>query len=188
MTLLDKAIVYATNAHSGVYRKGSKIPYILHPMEAAIIAASMTCDEEIIAAAVLHDVVEDTPTTKEQLATEFGKRIAELVCADSENKREERPAAETWEIRKQETLDRIPDASRDEQIIILADKLSNLRSIWLDYLAVKDELWNKFNVKDKSKHCWYYTGIAERLDKVKSTNAFREYSDLLVAVFGFNIP
>lgn len=187
MTVLDKAIIFATNAHSGMFRKGTKIPYIVHPLEAAAIAATMTVDENVIAAAVLHDVIEDTPTTSEQLEIEFGKRVAELVCADSENKREDLPAAETWEIRKQETLDYIPTASRDEQIIILADKLSNLRSIYRDYITIKDELWNKFNVKDKSKHCWYYSSIAKALDKVKDSNAFQEYTELLFAVFGFEI-
>ncbi len=187
MTILDKAIIFATNAHSGIFRKGTKIPYIVHLLEAAAIAATMTVDEEVIAAAVLHDVIEDTPATKEQLEIEFGKRIAELVCADSENKREDRPAAETWEIRKQETLDHIPNASKEEQIIILADKLSNLRSIYRDYISIKDELWEKFNVKEKSKHYWYYSSIAERLNKVKKTCAFQEYIELLVAVFGFEI-
>ena len=187
MTILDKAIIFATNAHSGAFRKGTKIPYIVHPLEAAAIAATMTDDEEVIGAAVLHDVIEDTPTTKEQLIAEFGSRIAELVCADSENKREDKPAAETWEIRKQETLDYIPNASRDEQIIILADKLSNLRSIYRDYVTMKDELWNRFNVKDKSKHGWYYGGIAKALNKVKNSCAFQEYIELLVAVFGLEI-
>lgn len=187
MTILDKAIIYATNAHSGATRKGSKIPYIIHPMEVAAIAASMINDEEVIAAAVLHDVIEDTPTTMEELEAVFGKKIAELLCADSENKREDRPAVETWEIRKKETLDYIPSASKEEQIIILADKLSNLRSIYIDYLTMKDEVWNKFNMKEKSKHCWYYSSIAEKLNKVKDSYAFQEYIELLIAVFGLEI-
>lgn len=184
MTILDKAIIFATDAHSGSFRKGTRIPYIMHPMEAAAIASSMTVDEDILAAAVLHDVVEDTNTTAEQLAAEFGARIAALVCADSEDKREDRPAAETWELRKRETLDHIPDASRDEQIIILSDKLANLRSIYRDYAAIGDALWSKFNVKDKAKHKWYYCGVAERLDKVKDACAYKEYVALLAAVFG----
>ena len=185
MTVLDKAIIYATNAHSGACRKSSKIPYIVHPMEAAAIAARLTDDEEVIAAAVLHDVVEDTDTTTEMLEREFGKRIAALVCADSEDKREDRPAAETWEIRKRETLENIPKASRDEQIIILSDKLANLRTIYDGCTAIGDELWNIFNVKDKSKHAWYYCGVADRLDKVNGTNAYEEYVELLYRVFGW---
>lgn len=108
------------------------------------------------------------------------------MCADSEDKREDRPAAETWEIRKLETLDFIQNAGKDEQIIILSDKLSNLRSIYHDYTQIGDEVWNRFNVKDKSKQEWYYSGVAERLDKVKDANAFKEYVELLFEVFGFH--
>lgn len=185
MTTLDKAIIYATNAHSGAFRKSSKSPYIVHPMEAAVIAARLTDDEDVIAAAVLHDVVEDTDTTKEMLEKEFGRKITMLVCADSEDKREDRPAAETWEIRKKETLDSIPGATRDEQIIVLSDKLANMRSMYDDYTRIGDELFNRFNVKDKAKHAWYYCGVAERLDKVNGTNAYKEYVALLGIVFGW---
>lgn len=184
MTVLDKAIIFAAKAHSGVCRKGSNIPYIVHPMEAASIAARMTDDLEVIAAAVLHDVVEDTPATAEQLEAEFGERVAGLVGADSEDKREDRPPAETWEIRKSELLEFLPKASRDEQIIILADKLSNLRSMYRDYAEIGDELWNRFNVKDKSKHAWYYCGVAQKLDKVADTTVYEEYTQLLSKVFG----
>ncbi len=183
MTILDKAIIFATKAHSGTFRKVSKVPYIVHPLEAAVIASSITTDEEIISAAVLHDVIEDTYVTREELEKEFGSRVTNLVCADSENKREDKPASETWEIRKQETLDRVSTASKDEQIIVLSDKLANIRSIYRDYLAIGDEIWNRFNVKDKSKHAWYYKGIAERLNKVKNTQAFKEYANLILLVF-----
>lgn len=184
MTLLDKAIVFAVKAHSGAFRKGTKIPYIVHPMETATIAASMTDDEEVIAAAVLHDVVEDTPVTKKQLEVDFGARVASLVCADSEDKCEYLPSAQTWEIRKQETLDYVPKASHDEQIIILADKLSNLRAIYRDVTLIGDKVWNKFNVKDKSKHKWYYCGVANALsDKIKATATFQNYAELLEKVF-----
>lgn len=183
MNVLDKAIKFATVAHSGMFRKGTKIPYIVHPLETAAIAATMTVDEGVIAAAVLHDVIEDTPVTQAQLIIEFGSRIAELVCADSEDKRRDRSAAETWILRKQETLNYIPIASRDEQIVILSDKLSNMRLIYRDYKDYGDALWDKFNMKDKAKQGWYYGGIAERLDKVKDTHAYLEYSELVSKVF-----
>ena len=184
MNLLDNAIIFATQAHSGTFRKGTQIPYIVHPLEVAAIASRMTDDAAVIAAAVLHDVLEDTDTTKEQLEKAFGQRVARLVGADSEDKREERPAAETWEIRKRETLDAIQKTSREEQIIILADKLSNMRSIYQDYTQIGDELFKRFNVKEKAKHAWYYGGVAERLDKVNDTNAFKEYVALFQKVFG----
>lgn len=186
MTILDKAIMYATESHSGVFRKGGKIPYIVHPMEVAAIAARMTDDIEVMAAAVLHDVIEDTPTTAEQLEAMFGKRVVKLVLADSDDKYYGQ-SAESWGIRKTKTLERIPKLSKEEQIVVMSDKLSNLRSIYHDYTQIGDELWNRFNVKDKSKQEWYYSGIAERLDKVKDTNAFKEYIELLFEVFGWKM-
>ena len=74
--VLNRAIVFATEAHEGQYRKGTQIPYILHPMEAAAIVGTMTTDEEIIAGAVLHDVVEDTDTTIDDVQEMFGDRVA----------------------------------------------------------------------------------------------------------------
>ena len=93
---LEDAIKFAADAHAGVKRKGKNRAYILHPLEAMIIAASLTEDEEVLAAAVLHDTVEDTAVTKEQLEQTFGSRVANLVAAESENKREDTPAEETW--------------------------------------------------------------------------------------------
>lgn len=187
MTVLDKALIYAVKAHAGAVRKGGNTPYIVHPIEVAAMAARMTDDLEVIAAAALHDVIEDTSVTAEELESEFGARVVKLVLADSEDKRADRPAAETWEIRKRETLDLIESMSREEQIVVLADKLSNLRSINDDYSKIGDEVWNRFNQKDRKKHAWYYSGVAERLDKLKGTNAFKDYEELLFEVFGAEV-
>ena len=105
--LLDKAITFATKVHEGQLRKGTEIPYILHPLEAAAIVGTMTTDDEIISGAVLHDVVEDTDTTVEQIRGLFGDRVAELVASESEDKRENLSAQSTWKIRKQETLNHL---------------------------------------------------------------------------------
>lgn len=159
---LDKAIIFAVNAHRGMVRKGTAVPYILHPMESAAIVGSMTDDEEVIAAAVLHDVLEDTPVTTERLRKEFGDRITDLVCAESENKREDRPAAETWKIRKQETISALyQETNLSVKMIALGDKLSNIRAIYRDNQRLGDQLWERFNQKDKSEHAWYYGEIAE---------------------------
>lgn len=91
ISLMDRAIIFATRAHSGTYRKGTHIPYIVHPIEAAAIVATMTDDPDMIAAAVLHDVVEDTDATAEDIRLFFNDHIAKLVEAESENKRKELP-------------------------------------------------------------------------------------------------
>lgn len=181
--LLNKAIVLATKAHEGQFRKGTQIPYILHPLEAAAIVGTMTTDDEIIAGAVLHDVVEDTDTTVDQIKELFGERVAALVASESENKREDKPAESTWKIRKQETLDHLKNAIVDVKMITLGDKLSNIRAIYRDYKTIGDELWQRFNQRDKNQHYWYYKSIAECLSDLAEYQAYKEYVDLIEKTF-----
>ena len=181
--VLDRAIVFATEAHEGQFRKGTQIPYILHPMEAATIVGSMTTDPEIIAGAVLHDVVEDTDTTIDDIQEMFGDRVAFLVYSESENKRENSPAQSTWKIRKQETLDHLKKAPLDVKMITLGDKLSNIRAIHRDYNIIGDVLWQRFNQKDKNEHYWYYQGIADCLTELNVHQAYKEYCDLIDKTF-----
>ena len=77
--LLDRAVVFAVRAHAGTERRGKGFPYIVHPLEAVGIVATMTSDQELLSAAVLHDTVEDTDITLEQIRAEFGNRIASLL-------------------------------------------------------------------------------------------------------------
>lgn len=185
MDIFDKAIVFAAKAHSGSFRKGTTIPYIVHPMEASAIVATMTDDEIILAAAVLHDVVEGTNYTINDIVKEFGKDVARLVSTESEDKRDNLPSEATWKIRKQETLDHLKNkATKEEKMITLGDKLSNIRAMYRDYLEIGDELWDRFNQKDKSEHAWYYKTIAELLSDLSDTPAYQEYVGLVNKVFG----
>lgn len=183
--MVEKAMIFASKAHCGTFRKGTKIPYIVHPMEAGAIAASITDDEEVISAAILHDVLEDTFVSAEEIEKEFGKEVLRLVKSDSENKREELPPEETWKIRKQETIEYLKNkADKKEKIVALADKLSNIRAICRDYEKIGDELWNRFNQKDKNEHEWYYKSFAETLSELSETAAYREYCELTYKIFG----
>ena len=181
--ILDRAIIFATNAHAGQFRKGTQIPYILHPMEAAAIVGSMTTDEEVIAGAILHDVVEDTETTVEDVIRVFDERIGSLVASESENKRGDLPAESTWKIRKQETLDHLSAATIEVKMITLGDKLSNIRAIYRDYQMIGDALWQRFNQKDKAEHYWYYSGIAKCVDELNGYQAYKEYCELVDKTF-----
>lgn len=179
MTILDQAILWATQAHSGAVRKGGRVPYILHPLESAAIAATMTSDLEVLAAAVLHDVVEDTSCTLEELRTHFGPRVAALVAADTENKRPGSSPASTWRLRKEETIRLLREEKRVEvKIIVLGDKLSNLRSMYRDHLAEGDSFWDRFHQKDPLEHRWYYREIGAALECLRSYPAWEEYWQL----------
>lgn len=182
--LLNDALFFAAERHSGVFRKASGVPYILHPAEAAAIAATVTNDPEILAAALLHDVIEDAGVTVEELRLRFGGRVAALVVAESENKREDLPAELTWKIRKQEAITRLAAAGRDAKIVALGDKLSNLRAIERDYEAFGESLWQRFNCRDPEEQAWYYRSMTRALAELSDTSAYREFSGLVTRVFG----
>lgn len=177
--MIAEAAAFAERAHRGVFRKGSRIPYIVHPMETAVIVSGFTNDEEMIAAALLHDVVEDAGVTGEELKAQFGQRVMELVLAESEDK------SKSWKERKAYTLAHLRTSCRDEKVLALGDKLSNMRSTARDYLLLGDGVWTRFNEKDKTQHAWYYWGVADSLEELKEHFYYAEYHQLCKQVFGF---
>ena len=182
-TLLDCAIIFAVRAHAGTERRGKGFPYIVHPMEAVEIVATMTRDQELLAAAALHDTVEDTDTTVEQIREEFGDRIASLVASESDIVLEGLPAEDSWHARKQAAIDRLARASHDAKIVALGDKLSNMRAIARDYAQQGDALWNLFHAKDPKDHEWHYRGLADALRELEDTFAYQEFVKLINQVF-----
>lgn len=184
LDLVEKAFIFAAKAHRGATRKGSTIPYIIHPMETAFITAGLTDDMEIIAAAVLHDVVEDTEYTLKDIRTSFGERIAQLVASESEDKREGMSAEESWKIRKQETIDHMRQAPLETKLIALSDKLSNLRSIARGIRESGEHYWERFHQKDPKEHAWYHISLLHAMDELSDTAAWKEYEQLCGCVFG----
>jgi len=182
--LLDRAILFAVNAHAGTERRGKGFPYIVHPLEAVEIVATITSDQELLAAAALHDTIEDTPVTEEDIRKEFGDRIASLVADESDVFPEGLSEEESWHLRKQQAIDRLAAASHDAKIVALGDKLSNMRAIARDYAVKGDELWKIFHVKDPKDHAWHYRGLLEALRELEDTFAFREFERLINEVFG----
>ena len=185
MEFVSEAITFAVKAHDGMRRKKSDVPYILHPLEAAVIVSSITEDQDIISAAVLHDVVEDTDITIKEIEEKFGKRVSDLVASETENKRDNLPPSETWRIRKEETL-AILENTNDMGILIvwLGDKLANMRSIYRDWKVKGNLLWEQFNQKNASEHAWYYRSIAKLTERLAETSAWIEYKTLVDIVFG----
>ena len=182
--LLDRAIIFAVRAHAGTERRGKGFPYIVHPMEAVEIVATMTPDQELLAAAALHDTVEDTDVTVDQLRAEFGDRIADLVAAESDAFVEGVNDEDSWHARKQAAIDRLAKAPHDAKMVALGDKLSNMRAIARDYAVQGDALWNLFHAKDPKDHEWHYRGLADSLRELQDTFAFREFESLINQVFG----
>ena len=181
--LLDRAIIFAVHSHAGTERRGKGYPYIVHPMEAVEIVATMTADQELLAAAALHDTVEDTEVTVEQLKAEFGERIASLVADESDVMPEGVSEEASWHQRKQAAIDRLTKASHDAKMVALGDKLSNMRAIARDYDEIGDALWNRFHTIDPKEHEWHYRGLADALRELEDTVAYKEFESLINKVF-----
>ena len=182
--LLDRAIVFAVKAHHNTERRGKGFPYIVHPMEAVEIVSTITPDQELLAAAALHDTIEDTDVTVEDIRREFGERVAQLVHEESDQFTEGVSEEDSWHDRKQAAINRLAAASHDAKIVALGDKLSNMRAIWRDYQVKGDEIWKIFHVTDKASHEWHYLGLAASLADLSDTFAYQEFVRLLEDVFG----
>ncbi|MBQ0015890.1 MAG: bifunctional (p)ppGpp synthetase/guanosine-3',5'-bis(diphosphate) 3'-pyrophosphohydrolase [Bacteroidales bacterium] len=184
-SFLDKAIAFAVKAHAGTERRGKGFPYIVHPMEAMAIVATITPDQELLAAAVLHDVVEDTDFTVEDIRKEFGERVAALVAAESDVVVSGVSEEDSWHMRKQAAIDRLTAASHDAKIVAMGDKLSNMRAIAMDYDTIGDKLWSRFHAPNgMPDHEWRYRGLEGALSELADTAAYREFCSLINHVFG----
>ena len=183
-SLLCQATRLAAQAHDGAYRKGGKMPYLLHVMETAEIVGTMTEDEDVLAAAVLHDVLEDTSVTEEELRETVGGHVTELVLAVSENKRREQPAEATWRLRKQESVEKLLKEPRLEvTMIALGDKLSNIRALQRDYGILGEQVWERFNNKSKAEQGWYYQAVTDALQDLSVYPVWHELASLVWEVF-----
>ena len=163
----------------------SYTPYILHPLEVAAIISTITSDKETMAAGVLHDTVEDCNVDPLEIREKFGPRVYALVLSETEDKIADRPPAETWQERKQDSLLMLLH-TKDEgaKIMWLADKLSNIRSFYREYLRQGSAMWNALNQKDPKMQEWYYRTIEEYLSDFSETAAYIEFSELVDKVFG----
>lgn len=159
--LIEKAMQFAAIKHEGQMRKGTNIPYIIHPFGVALILQKAKQRDEVIAAGLLHDTLEDTNTTEAELCEHFGEEVLKLVQAASEPDK-----SLSWEERKNHTIQSLPHRSNEEITLIVADKLHNLRSIQEDVEREEDQLWSRFN-RGKRDQSWYYMSILHALKEKK---------------------
>ena len=185
MELVTEAIIFAAKAHDGMRRRKSEVPYVVHPLEVAAIVGTMTDKQEVIAAGLLHDVVEDAGIAMEEIGERFGERVMELVASETENKREDLPPEETWRIRKEESIQKLSQTDDIDVLILwIGDKLSNIRAIYRDFLIEGNALWNKFHQSDTKAQAWYYRSILKYTERLSGTAAWNEYKTIVEEIFG----
>lgn len=181
---LEKAIQFAMNHHKGAARKGTDRPYILHPLEALQILYSMNADTNLMIAGVLHDTLEDTDATLLDIYEQFGTDVAALVNAHTEDNRED------WYTRKLMTINALSRLDVREKMLVLADKVANLRNMYTDYKFVGEQLWERFNAPKKAQS-WYYSNLNDGLSDMQNYLETRDvywemtalYKDLFVKYF-----
>lgn len=177
-TILESAIEFAAIAHSGQLRKGTVTPYITHPYTVGMYLKQAGCDDEVVAAGILHDVLEDTPATYEELKTKFGERVAELVNAVSEPDK-----TMTWEARKQHTITSLKTASNAVRIIACADKLHNLRTAIEAVEQHGEQAWERFK-RGRKEQEWYYRALGDVLESNDGSGMFEEFRNAVDRCFG----
>lgn len=156
--IIFNAIEFAAKAHSGQFRKGTKVPYIVHPLGVAKTLIELNCSGEIIVAGILHDIVEDTHFTTEDIRNSFGEKVAELVESASEPDK-----SDSWENRKKHTIDYLKTAPIDTLLITCADKLDNIKSTREDYEKLGESVWSRFD-RPKKDQGWYYNSLVSVLE------------------------
>ena len=184
MTVFEEAAKFAIDAHAGMVRRRQSVPYIVHPMEVAVICAAMTSDPEVLAAAMLHDTVEDAGIRPEEIEARFGPRVALLVASETEDKRPKLPPDQSWRIRKEESL-QVLAAAEDPgvRILWLGDKLANIRSFHRAWRVSGHAIWEDFNQKDPAQQAWYYRSIVELLRPLEGFAAWQELKTDVEEIF-----
>ena len=178
VSMIDKAIGFAAAAHDGQKRKIGSLPYIAHPVGVAMILMEMGCEESIVAAGLLHDVVEDTDVTLAEIRQQFGGKVADIVrgCTEPPKKKY------TWLERKQYMISALRDASLPVKIVMAADKYHNLSHTLHNAQKIDKGVWQSFG-KGKKYQAWYYRSVADSItENVPDMERFPIFNRLLAII------
>lgn len=181
MTRIDRAIEFATKAHQKQFRKSSNIPYISHPFGVVMLLKEAGCEEDVVIAGLLHDIVEDTSYTLKDIKIRFGDKVAEIVDGCSEPNR-----TASWEERKQHTITFLKTAPFDIKLVTCADKLHNIRTISSGFLSVGESFWDRFS-RGYSDQKWYYISLVdsffEGLENQPENSLFHQFKNQVQLLF-----
>lgn len=174
---LNAAILFAAEKHAGQLRKTSTLPYILHPLETLNILAAMRVDTNLMIAGVLHDTLEDTDATYDDLYARFGTDVADLVLAHTDQPQK------NWLERKTAEIQAATNSSIRVKMLILADKVSNLRTMARDEKVLGEKLWDCFS-QPKEKQAWFYHEVLQGLSPLSNILEAAPFYREMVALYG----
>jgi (p)ppGpp synthase/HD superfamily hydrolase len=178
---LKKARRFAIAAHYSQRRAGSGRPFVVHPAEVArILFGYYPHDEELVVAGFLHDTVEDTPATIEEIAQLFGERVAGLVFSVTDVEQG------TWRKTRQVVLNKLENAEPDTLRLKIADGLSNSRSLLRECLIRgTDSRGRTSRATNPEDMYWYHAGICKVGErKIGAEPMVKQYRDLIELLWG----
>jgi (p)ppGpp synthase/HD superfamily hydrolase len=187
ISLTDEAIGFAAKAHDGQRRKSGSIPYIAHPYGVAMILQQMGCDETIVVAGLLHDIVEDTKTTMEEIRQRFGDDIADIVAICTEPPKK----SVNWEIRKVTMINSLREAPLHAKLVAAADKYHNLSHTRHNEQKDGSSVWKRFG-RGKREQAWYYRTVFESIvanvSHPENYPIFKQLELIIEELFAGTIP
>ncbi len=174
----ERALIFATRAHVGQFKKGTSVPYAAHILGVASLVLDAGGDEDLAIAALLHDVVEDCggDDRRQEILSEFGPRVAHIVDGCTDTDQEPKPP---WRKRKQDYLKHLRTADADTRLVSAADKLYNARIILADYREIGEVVFERFSGKRQGT-LWYYRELVEEFRRGKR-NRLTDELDRVVA-------
>jgi len=155
---IDRAIGFAARAHKNQKRKTSNIPYIAHPVGVAMILLEMGCDESFIIGGLLHDTVEDTTVTLEEVEQVFGAEVAQIVDGCTEPPKKQLK----WEDRKKYMIRTLRNASLGVKLVTAADKYHNLCHTRYTLEQIGSSVWQSFG-RNEGEQAWYYRSVYDSI-------------------------
>jgi len=152
----SQAVSWALELHSCHLRKGTQLPYVSHLLAVTALVLEAGGTEAEAIAAILHDAVEDTIATVDEVRQQFGTEVAEIVAACTDAETDPKPP---WEERKLAYINHLKTAPESVLIVSMADKYHNVNAILQDYSEIGDELWGRFTT-GRDGTLWYYSELA----------------------------
>lgn len=176
--MINQAIMFATKAHEGQVRKVSESAFIIHPLAVGCMLADAGESEAVVVAGMLHDTVEDTDVTLDEIRIEFGDEVAEIVAGCSEDK------SLSWEERKRNTIDLLETASEEVCIVTCADKIHNVQ-VSVDGIKEQGEDFFVHFKRGYAEQKWYYGTIKNvLLRRIPEHPLVHMYAEVFGSAFG----
>jgi (p)ppGpp synthase/HD superfamily hydrolase len=172
--VINHALAFAAKHHDRQVRKGTKLPYLTHPANVAIILTRYGCDNETVVAGILHDVVEDCvrdgytrEMLEQRIGDKFGAKVLDAVLAITYRKIDDDGVELSGDDRKTDYLERLATANEEARWVCAADKIHNASSIVADLRRTVDPetVWNRFG-SGKSGTSRWYRQVYDRLREV----------------------